>query len=421
MKRMTALVPISLFLCCCSALVAEEKTGLVVHEWGTFTSLQDEKGNAVGGINTDDEPLPRFTYNLAPAVLPNEDVEGAPRCHPDVTMRLETPVIYFHPRGQWSAPVNVHVDFLGGWLTQFYPNAEHPKLPAGMRRLSGDTTSSLEWQKIELGGNGDGPKTSSHVWTAPRAVEAALVTTPAGEKERFLFYRGVGHLDSPVRVERHGKELQLNGQPGMGSANGAPLRELWLAEFRPGGKCAFHKVPALTLGSPSDAGAVAVAGEFSDDEFSTENLSKLKHEMHTALVDNGLYADEALAVLNTWEASYFQSGGQRLLYMVPKEWVARCLPLQISAECEVSRVMVGRIELISPRQRELLNRLSVAPKVEDYAALGRFRSALLLHEQAVRPTPALKAFISANVQSISLPSYQVAGKCAPPPMPKGKE
>src|SRR6266700_8436110 len=28
---------------------------LVIHEWGTFTNLQDESGKSVGGINSDDE------------------------------------------------------------------------------------------------------------------------------------------------------------------------------------------------------------------------------------------------------------------------------------------------------------------------------------------------------------------------------
>src|ERR1700732_1534358 len=37
---------------------------LVIHEWGTFTSLQDEDGKAVGGINTDDEPVPAFVHQL---------------------------------------------------------------------------------------------------------------------------------------------------------------------------------------------------------------------------------------------------------------------------------------------------------------------------------------------------------------------
>src|SRR5204863_2540425 len=35
---------------------------LIVHEWGTFTSLQNEASQAIGGINTDDEPVPRFVH-----------------------------------------------------------------------------------------------------------------------------------------------------------------------------------------------------------------------------------------------------------------------------------------------------------------------------------------------------------------------
>src|SRR3712207_4051324 len=78
----------------------------IVHEWGTFTSLQNDQGENVPGINIDDEPVPEFVHNLAPlllnqAILSSEHwsyrQKGAPRQHPMVTMRLETPVIYFYP------------------------------------------------------------------------------------------------------------------------------------------------------------------------------------------------------------------------------------------------------------------------------------------------------------------------------------
>src|SRR5437868_5970546 len=71
---------------------------LVIHEWGTFTSLQNEKAEAIGGINSDDEPVPEFVHRIAQFLLlgPRANVpalyQGAPHCHPDVTMRLETPV-----------------------------------------------------------------------------------------------------------------------------------------------------------------------------------------------------------------------------------------------------------------------------------------------------------------------------------------
>ena len=37
---------------------------LIIHEWGTFTSLQDESGRTIGGVNIDDEPVPNFVHNL---------------------------------------------------------------------------------------------------------------------------------------------------------------------------------------------------------------------------------------------------------------------------------------------------------------------------------------------------------------------
>ena len=35
-----------------------------IHEWGTFTALQDESGQALSGINTDDEPVPKFVHGI---------------------------------------------------------------------------------------------------------------------------------------------------------------------------------------------------------------------------------------------------------------------------------------------------------------------------------------------------------------------
>src|SRR5438046_8659559 len=90
-----------LLLVTASARAGEPKW--TIHEWGTFTSLQNEAGDAIGGINTDDEPVPKFVHQLAyflllqPTEMPYSFCQGAPACHPDVTMRLENAVIYFHP------------------------------------------------------------------------------------------------------------------------------------------------------------------------------------------------------------------------------------------------------------------------------------------------------------------------------------
>ena len=166
-------VVVALLFCSTCAGVAQN---WVVHEWGTFTSLQNEAGEALGGINTDDEPVPQFVHRLAnhlllqPTEIPMSFCQGAPSCHPDVTMRLETPVIYFHPPASQTntARANVMVKFRGGWLTEYYPYAEaraaglrpegyDPQNPASFGRpfghLRSDTESKLEWSSLEIGGS----------------------------------------------------------------------------------------------------------------------------------------------------------------------------------------------------------------------------------------------------------------------------
>ena len=50
-------------------VVAAGSDRLIVHEWGTFTELQDFAGTSLNGINTDDEPVPRFVHGFGPRVL----------------------------------------------------------------------------------------------------------------------------------------------------------------------------------------------------------------------------------------------------------------------------------------------------------------------------------------------------------------
>src|SRR5688572_22211946 len=92
---------------------------IVVHEWGTFTVLQDEQGRAVAGINSDDEPLPEFVHTLGghPGRKLNQIFnplnfalgKAIPECHPDVKLRLETPVTYFYPPKGHTGAVTLNV------------------------------------------------------------------------------------------------------------------------------------------------------------------------------------------------------------------------------------------------------------------------------------------------------------------------
>jgi hypothetical protein len=71
MRNTPALIALVVFPGIVAAADAPPDAGAkwAVHEWGTFTSLQDESGNAVGGINTDDEPAPKFVHRRVDLLL----------------------------------------------------------------------------------------------------------------------------------------------------------------------------------------------------------------------------------------------------------------------------------------------------------------------------------------------------------------
>lgn len=361
---------------------------LAVHEWGTFTAFQNEAGEALRRINTDDEPVPEFVHQLVKIPQdvklypPTEMVlghqqfsQGATPADLRVTMRLETPVLYFHlPPGLSSMTLDVEVGFQRGFLTQFFPqaaatvNGQPPKqteFPQGQ-----PIESALKWFGVRLGQAGSPPQTTDPVWLAPRNVKSAAVTVD-GESEQFLFYRGVGTLESPLRVIRHPDQLlevrinpsALQSINGSSAANDrtawqqmALRRSWWFVEVRPDGRVAYRQPRPHFDGDAHQLSMIA--GTFSDEEFSEDHLSELQSDMRKALIGDGLNTDEADALLNTWQLSYFRSPGQRLFYLVPRHWTDAVIPLRLSVPTDIARVMVGRVELVTPRHRELIQQMS---------------------------------------------------------------
>lgn len=423
-----------------------------VHEWGTFTSLQNEAGETIGGINTDDEPLPPFVHRISDTLLikPNRspfaganDKGLGASCHPEVTMRLETPVLYFHlPQGDSPLRgVTVQARFRGGWLSEFYPDAdaEAPGLTqTGIGHLHADTVGTLTWKDLEVGTEGKAPATRAHVWIAPRAVDAQPVRTAGGESEKFLFYRGVAHIDAPLVALQDARagQLILRSRLPRALADRAPLavESAWLVDIRTDGAAAFAPLPSLTLGSTASV-AATVSMRFAPEDYHADGSAQLRASLLQALVAQGLFDDEARALLATWELSYFKSPGMRVFFLVPRAWTDFYLPLQVSVSSQITRVMVGRIELVTPDERRNLEaigqlsaqdvtteaehlrkdlltnpkRLAELSEVSSqlpasvempaayrrYLALGRFRNALVLDEAARHPTPAIKALLNA--------------------------
>ena len=307
--------------------------------------------------------------------------------------------------------------------------------------------------------------TDDPVWTAPREVPRAApvqVPLPAdspsypyNHPEKFLFYRGVGHLDSPLRVVRDEHADRLNLYPDL-SAFGSTLPgpdtadlrvpAAWLIEIRrEDGFCAFRPVPGtLDLHAPAGQPLASLPASFVPADFSAGRLRELHDAMRGSLVAAGLFPDEAAAMLKTWELSYFKSPGRRLFFVTPRPWTDAVLPLTIDG-AKIDRAMIGRVELVTPAQRDCLARIAAGPCPDvkalaearvaaispiwqrhweadqkagkqtpwheptlaemhvpvpavyrAYLDLGRFRDALVLREQEQRPTAALLAFIEAN-------------------------
>ncbi len=419
-----------------------------IHEWGTFTALENERGESLGGINVDDELLPKFVHSLSPNVIGaahGQDqflflfTKGVPPHYPYVTMRLETPVVYFHPPLSLRQPqqVDFDVSLRGGWLTQFYPAAKAaaPGLspdPQKIAPITRDTIGRLSWHNLSVGTAGHGPTTDEHVWLAPRNVEAANVTTADGESERYLFYRGVANFSAPLQaVADDGRdELALHGrfEEVLSAGQQAQIGRLWLVHILADGRVAYRTAGPMSVTGDPQAIIGRVPKSFVAGDFATANLDGLRADLHAALVADGLYADEASALIETWNQAYFRSAGLRLFFLVPQCWTDHYLPLSVSVPADVRRVMVGRIELVSPEQRPLLKKLAAISKVDafwtsnipdspsgrkfregrgdfgdlgvkipsdyqSYLDLGRFRNALVLDQQRRHPTPGLANFI----------------------------
>ena len=87
-----------------------------------------------------------------------------------------------------------------------------------------------------------------------------------------------------------------------------------------------------------------------------------------ALVAEKLYEKEARAMVKTWQSSWFGEQGTRLFYMLPAKVTDELLPLEIKpSPDEIVRVMVGRLEIMTPEDEAKITEL-VATSAVDRAA-----------------------------------------------------
>jgi hypothetical protein len=293
-----------------------------VHEWGTFTSMAGEDGTAVewapqGGP----QDLPCFVrqwrFSLK-GLIPG-------------TVRMETPVVYFYAPEDLT--VSVSVRFRQGAITEWYPSAEvTPSFMSlyGLRDPAFE--SSITWPDVRVVPRSpmDFPVTPgvSHYYTA-RETDASPIEA-GNEREKFLFYRGVGGFEPPVTAA-----VDSAGNVTVTSVSGDALGDLVLFENRDG-RIAYQPLHV------ADTRAT-----FDPLTFDVQSGPPLD-ELERSLIASGLYPREASAIVETWRDSWFDQGA-RLFYIAPRQAVDAVLPLEIVPEpTAIERVFVGRIELVTP-------------------------------------------------------------------------
>jgi hypothetical protein len=332
--------------------------GLTAHEWGTFTSVAGSDGQAVEWLPlTGSTDLPSFVEHLR---------EGAYKLGLRGTVRMETPVLYFYSPVEQT--VSVQVRFSQGLITEWYPHASqvepHVPLYDGVLYQKGPG-GSIAWDAVTLSPSlrASFPQESGsdRYYAARATVSTPLrVQTPFGEQhEKFLFYRGVATfpvpisatiaVDAVVHIENRGA----------------------------------HAMPATILFERRGEKVGYRLGGTLQDQMSLEppdlsgSIDSLAHDLEGILVNEGLYQNEAQAMVQTWRDSWFEEGS-RLLYIVPREFVDSVLPLSIKpAPMQTTRVFVGRLELVTPATRNEVEQAVASHDDVTLAKYGRFLEPIL--------------------------------------------
>jgi hypothetical protein len=302
---------------------------LIVHEWGTFTSIAGKDGIALEWRPLNGPPdLPKFVHTIQERSAGLRD--ATPKADLTAKVRMETPVIYFYSNNEMD--VSVKVDFPKGKITEWYPQA----------RL---VSTGINWGRFKVTPgaalNLPAEYSPSHYFAA-RETDSALIqvcstdSKPA-QQEKFLFYRGVGTFDLPLSVKLAGDRVMLTNL----SQN--TLAHLILFENR-GGKIGYRLLDAF-------------AGETTTERpVLNENIDSLILDLKQTLIASGLYEKEADAMIKTWRTSWFEEG-TRVFYVLPREATDTVLPIDVDPKpTQLVRVLVGRAEIITPETEQAVQR-----------------------------------------------------------------
>lgn len=356
MKRM---IQLTSAVCSLSLVGAYE-----LHEWGTFTTVAGSDGILLNGLQREEEALPVYVrhhpgfMNHHPALISQPFYAGKRMPVPvkNVKVKMETPVIYFHSDKAFQA--EVRVGFEGGTISQWYPErsggevfpiipgAAHVKPEDRMLDLAKPYNGSIEWEIEVLS-----PEESRNSilfnpddlvqWTRARIPEANVVRNDQGETEGFLFYRGLGHFEPGLKTTISADEdLSVQNQ------TSGDIPYLLIYERLSDGTHRWTERKELQQGE-----SIRIA----ESELERKGKGRFDEVLYRSLATNlaaqGLLESEARAMVETWWQSYFAAPGLRVFWVLPDARTDAILPLEVKPAPEkIVRVLVGRSELIRPRQ-----------------------------------------------------------------------
>jgi hypothetical protein len=329
--------------------------GLTVHEWGTFTSVAGPDGTAISwqpaGGPTD---LPCFVTvsGAGPKGLAIAEQGGRSKL---AKVRMETPVLYFYSKEEET--VSVKVSFPHGLMTEWYPS--DVKLTPNVydaQKAFPDVSGTIQWNNVKVmpGATASYPyeDSPSHYYAARRTASAPVQV--GTQFEKFLFYRGIANFDPPIsaRTTKDGKIEVAN----LGSDS---IPAVVLFENR-GGRIGYGIAQGLSHSVQMDRPEL------------NANFASLQEDLEGMLRSQGMFAQEARAMVDTWKDSWFEQG-TRVFYIVPSHTVDSTLPLEVAPKpVAVARAFVGRMEVLTPAtQMEVLTAIQKrdTPVLETY---GRF-------------------------------------------------
>ncbi len=346
----------------------QAKSDVMVHEWGTFTSVADRNGQAVRWYpSSGPSDLPRFVEHFRTAEFKGQ-LQG--------TIRMETPVLYFYSPSETT--VSVKVGFSKGVITEWYPHTSHiepdpRKVLPDSALFEGSGDGSIEWNSVAvepgLAASFPSDHSEAHYYAARETSAAPVVVkTRAGiQQEKFLFYRGVSVFSVPVsaRATADGRVMVRNLGPDQ--IPGVILFE------RRGDRVRYRVGGALQNETVLDPPELD----------STEE--SLGRDLEGMLIAQGLYADEARAMVETWKLSWFEEGC-RVLYIVPANFVNSVLPLAINpAPSQTVRAFVGRMELITPATEQAVKNALAGHDRSTISKYGRFLDPIMEQLRAENP------------------------------------